>query len=60
MQLLDSLGIKYGGLLEYPFSFLTRDSLLYGFCAFAPNAGTVSINEIAKAEEIVKTACRYM
>lgn len=54
MQLLDSLGIKYGGLLEYPFSFLARDSLLFGFCAFAPNAGTVSIIEMAKAEEIVR------
>jgi poly-gamma-glutamate capsule biosynthesis protein CapA/YwtB (metallophosphatase superfamily) len=54
MQLLDSLGISYAGLLEYPFSYLTRDSLLYGFCAFAPNAGTVSINEISKAEEIVR------
>jgi hypothetical protein len=54
MELLDSLGIRYGGLLEYPFSFFRKDSLLYGFCAFAPNAGTVSINEIAKAEEIVR------
>ncbi|MCX6333205.1 MAG: CapA family protein [Bacteroidia bacterium] len=54
MQLLDSLGIRYGGLIEYPFSFQIRDSLLFGFCAFAPNAGTVSINEIAEAEKIVK------
>lgn len=54
MNLLDSLGIKYGGLLEYPFSYLSRDSLLYGFCAFAPNAGTVSITGMAEAEEIVR------
>lgn len=54
MQLLDSLGIRYGGLLEYPLSYLSRDSLLYGFCAFAPNAGTVSINEVSLAEEIVR------
>jgi len=54
MQLLDSLGIKYGGLLEYPFSYLCRDSLLYGFCAFAPNAGTVSITGMAEAEGIVR------
>lgn len=53
MKLLDSLDINYGGLLEYPFSIFRRDSLLYGFCAFAPNAGTVSIIELAKAEEIV-------
>jgi len=54
MELLDSLDIRYGGLLEYPFSFLSRDSLLYGFCAFAPNAGTVNITEIPEAEEIVR------
>lgn len=54
MQLLDSLGIRYGGLLEYPLSYLSRDSLLYGFCAFAPNAGTVNINEVSLAEEIVR------
>ncbi len=52
--LLDSLGINYGGLLEYPYSIFSKDSLVYGFCAFAPNAGTSDINEIAKAEEIVR------
>lgn len=53
MDILDSLGISYGGLLEYPVSYFSRDSLLYGFCAFAPNAGTVSINDIEGAERIV-------
>jgi poly-gamma-glutamate capsule biosynthesis protein CapA/YwtB (metallophosphatase superfamily) len=54
MELLDSLGIKYGGLIEYPLSFLARDSVLYGFCAFAPNAGTVSINDIDAATALVR------
>jgi hypothetical protein len=54
MELLDSFDIRYGGLLEYPFSFLERDSLLYGFCAFAPNAGTVSITSMPEAEAIVR------
>jgi hypothetical protein len=54
MQLLDSLDIGYGGLLEYPYSFRRTDTLLYGFCAFAPNAGTMNINDIDKAELIVK------
>jgi len=53
-QLLDSLGIYYAGLVERPSSIFSRDSVTYGFCAFAPNAGTVSINETDKAEEIVK------
>lgn len=54
MELLDSLQIRYGGLIEYPLSYLRKDSLLYGFCAFAPNAGTVSITSIPEAEAIVR------
>ncbi len=54
MELLDSLGVGYGGLIEYPISFLEKDSLLYGFCAFAPNAGTVSITNMPEAEAIVR------
>lgn len=53
-KLLDSLGIYYGGLIESPYSIFRKDSLIYGFCAFAPNAGTVSINETDKAAEIVR------
>lgn len=53
-EILDSVGIFYGGLSEYPWSIFKKDSLLYGFCAFAPNAGTVSINEMSKAGEIVR------
>jgi hypothetical protein len=54
MELLDSLGIHYGGLTEYPYSIFRKDSILYGFCAFAPNAGAISINEIPEAEAIVR------
>jgi hypothetical protein len=53
-KILDSVGIFYGGLLEHPWSIFKKDSLLYGFCAFAPNAGTVNINDINGAGEIVK------
>ncbi len=54
MDLLDSLGIYYGGIQEHPYSIFCRDSIIYGFCAFAPNAGTVSIFDLKAAEEIVK------
>jgi hypothetical protein len=54
MKLLDSLGIFYGGLQEHPWSIFRKDSVLFGFCAFAPNAGTLNINETEKAEAIVK------
>jgi hypothetical protein len=53
-RLLDSLGINYGGIFESLYSIFRKDSLIYGFCAFAPNAGTVDINEIDKAEDIVR------
>ncbi len=54
MELLDSAGIIYGGLAEHPWSVFRKDSILYGFCAFAPNAGTVNINEVSAAAAIVK------
>ncbi len=54
MELLDSLGIYYGGIEEHPFSVFNKDSILYGFCAFAPNKGTVSINDLKEAEAIVR------
>jgi len=53
-EILDSVGIKYAGLIENPWSILQKDSVIYGFCAFAPNAGTVNINEPARAVEIVR------
>jgi len=53
-DILDSVGIFYGGLIEYPWSIFKKDSLLYGFCAFAPNAGTMNINDIDVAGEIVR------
>lgn len=53
-EILDSLGIHHAGLIENPYSIFTKDSLTYGFCAFAPNAGTVDINDLANAENIVR------
>jgi hypothetical protein len=53
-EILDSVGIIYGGLTEHPSSVFEKDSLLYGFCAFAPNAGTMNINDITEAGEMVR------
>jgi hypothetical protein len=54
MEILDSVGIFYGGLVEYPWSIFKKDSILFGFCACAPNAGTKDINDISEAGKIVK------
>jgi hypothetical protein len=53
-HILDSAGINYAGLTEHPWSVFRRDSILYGFCAFAPNSGTVNLNETDRAAEIVR------
>jgi hypothetical protein len=53
MEILDSAGIRYGGIVEHPWSVFRKDSLLYGFCAFAPNSGALNINDIDKASEVV-------
>jgi hypothetical protein len=53
-QILDSVGIHYAGLVEHPWAIFQKDSIIYGFCAFAPNSGTVNLNETDKAAGIVK------
>jgi hypothetical protein len=53
-KLLDSCRIRYAGLTEYPWSIFLKDSVLYGFCAFSPVAGTVNINDITEAGAIVR------
>lgn len=53
MRVLDSLGIEHAGLLTNPYTTFTKDGMRYGFAAFAPNTGTVSINDIANAQKIV-------
>ena len=52
--LLDSLGIRYAGLIENPYTIFTVNSLTVGFCAFAPNAGTVNIHNTEATTAIVK------
>ncbi|HLN20050.1 MAG TPA: CapA family protein [Bacteroidales bacterium] len=53
-ELLDSAGIKYAGLQENPWTIFAKDSVRYGFTAFAPNAGTMNINDIDSAAAIVR------
>jgi len=51
--LLDSLNIQYAGLLSHPYTIFEKDSIKYGFCAFAPNENTVSINNLDSAAALV-------
>ena len=53
MKVLDSMGIAHAGLQSKPYEMFMKDGMKYGFAAFAPNTGTMSINDIAHAREIV-------
>lgn len=53
MRVLDSLKINHAGQLRQPYTTFMIDGMKYGFAAFAPNTGTVSINDLNNAKEIV-------
>lgn len=53
-EVLATAGIEYAGLAgtdEY--AIFEKDGITYGFCAFAPNVGTVDIRNISRAKQIV-------
>ena len=51
---LDELGIKYAGLLDTDETVIfEKNGITYGFVAFAPNNGTVNINDYTGAKELV-------
>jgi hypothetical protein len=53
VRLLDSSGIHYAGLVEYPYVTFEKDGIRYGFAAFAHNKGTVKMNDYANARKII-------
>lgn len=53
VKTLHSCGIHYAGLQSYPTTIFTRNGLKYGFCAFAPNAHTVSLLDLKNAGRII-------
>ncbi|MEO8666594.1 MAG: CapA family protein [Ignavibacteria bacterium] len=50
---LEQYGINYAGYTDSPFSLFEKNGVRYGFAAFAPNNGTVSLNDIPNAVKIV-------
>ncbi|HNP17650.1 MAG TPA: CapA family protein [Fulvivirga sp.] len=54
MKVLDSLNIEHAGQLNKPYATFMVDGMKYGFAAFAPNSGTVSINDYENAKKIVQ------
>ncbi|WP_018675971.1 CapA family protein [Riemerella columbina] len=54
VKVLSEAGIHFAGLSDYPYAIFEKDGIKFGFCAFAPNAGTQKINDYKNAEAIVK------
>jgi hypothetical protein len=53
-RVLDSLKINFAGTLERNYATFTLHEIDYGFVAFAPNTGTVSIHDIEGAKSLVQ------
>lgn len=53
MKTLDSARINFAGLLQRPSVQFQVNGVKYGFCAFAPNAGTMSIFNLKGAAKII-------
>jgi poly-gamma-glutamate capsule biosynthesis protein CapA/YwtB (metallophosphatase superfamily) len=54
MKLLKEKGISFAGLTDCPYTTFEKDGVKYGFCAFAPNSGAISINDPKNAVRIVQ------
>ena len=52
-KVLKSAGIAFAGLLDKPYEIFTKDGITYGFCAFAPNGGTMPINDYERMAKVV-------
>ena len=46
--------IRFAGLVSCPTDTFILNKVKYGFVAFAPNTGTVSVNDITAAEDLVR------
>jgi len=53
-SVLDSLGIAHAGSIDQPYTIKRFGHLKVGFCAFAPNRGTVSIHQYKNIKEIMQ------
>lgn len=53
VSMLKQAGLNFAGLEECPFATFEKDGIRYGFAAFAPNMGTVRINDYDNARKII-------
>lgn len=53
IKLLNKHDIHYAGLEKCPYTTFEKNGIRYGFAAFAPNTGTIKMNNYAQAREII-------
>jgi poly-gamma-glutamate capsule biosynthesis protein CapA/YwtB (metallophosphatase superfamily) len=53
VRILKKEGIPHAGLEECPFTTFKKNGITYGLAAFAPNSGTIKINDYDYAKKII-------
>jgi len=53
-KVLQEAGIQFAGHEAHPYTIFERKGIRYGFCAFAPNTGTVSLLKIEEAVSLIR------
>jgi hypothetical protein len=53
-KVLQEAGIQFAGHETHPYTIFERKGIRYGFCAFAPNTGTVSLLKIEEAASLIR------
>ena len=53
-KVLQDAGIQFAGHEAHPYTIFKREGIRYGFCAFSPNTGTVSLLKIEEAVSLIR------
>lgn len=53
IRILNEAKIPHAGLEECPYTTFEKNGIRYGFAAFAPNTGTIKMNDYANAKKII-------
>jgi poly-gamma-glutamate capsule biosynthesis protein CapA/YwtB (metallophosphatase superfamily) len=53
MKTLEDAGLHHAGQTTNPYTIFEKDGIKYGFTAFAPNSGCLSLNDVDEAKKIV-------
>ncbi|MFP4289358.1 MAG: CapA family protein [Bacteroidales bacterium] len=53
-RVLKEANLSFAGTLEYPYTILERQGIVFGMAAFSPNTGTLSIHDLENAQKIVR------